>query len=107
MRAEASRWAVDEPNPLAGAAEAHVVIGLVFNPETFRRAVDTGPAADSPQSASFRNFWGGRAELRRFADGSILESVVWNRPPAQAHLIVEDIAAFTLERHGGVSADGL
>ena len=30
------------------------------------RAVDMGPPAESPQAAGFREFWGDRAELRRF-----------------------------------------
>ena len=29
------------------------------------------------QAAEFRAFWGERAELRRFQDGSINEAVVW------------------------------
>ena len=30
------------------------------------RAVDMGPPAESPKAAGFREFWGDRAELRRF-----------------------------------------
>lgn len=32
-------------------------------------------------AAAFRAFWGDKAELRRFKDGSILEAVVWDQPP--------------------------
>lgn len=30
------------------------------------RAVDIGPLADSPQAAEFQQFWGEKAEMRRF-----------------------------------------
>ena len=30
------------------------------------RAVDMGPPAESPKAAAFREFWGDRAELRRY-----------------------------------------
>lgn len=30
------------------------------------RAVDMGPPAESPKAAAFREFWGNRAELRRY-----------------------------------------
>ncbi len=43
-----------------------VLIGVQMDPATALRAVDMGPAADSPQAAAFRAFWGERAELRRF-----------------------------------------
>ena len=40
--------------------------------------IDRGPSADSVDAAKFRAFWGKKAELRRFKDGSILECVVWD-----------------------------
>ena len=43
-----------------------VLTGAQLDPATALRAVDMGPAADSPQAAAFRAFWGERAELRRF-----------------------------------------
>lgn len=41
--------------------------------------IDKGPSADSPEAGAFKAFWGRKAELRRFRDGSILECVVWNK----------------------------
>lgn len=40
--------------------------------------IDKGPSADSSEAVAFRTFWGKKAELRRFKDGSILECVVWD-----------------------------
>lgn len=129
IRSEAPSWPVGEHSPLYGASEvcfvggltlatayaAHlqqrleqavVLVGLVIAPETFKRVVDVGPPSDSARSASFRNFWGPKAELRRFPDGAIVESVVWSRQAPETHLILEDIAVFVLNRHGGVQPSG-
>ncbi|KDQ55434.1 hypothetical protein JAAARDRAFT_692207 [Jaapia argillacea MUCL 33604] len=57
-----------------------IYIGLVYDTEHAFRLVDHGPSADDPdatKSQQFREFWGDKAELRRFKDGSIVESVVW------------------------------
>ncbi|KAH8096858.1 Nrap protein [Cristinia sonorae] len=58
-----------------------IYIGLILEVEHAFRLVDHGPTADDPdpQAATrFRDFWGDKAELRRFKDGSITESVVWD-----------------------------
>ena len=53
-------------------------IGVCFKGESFLDVIDKGPVAESPDASKFRAFWRSKAELRRFADGSILEAVVWN-----------------------------
>lgn len=58
-----------------------IYIGIVLDVEHAFRLVDHGPAADDPDLEAthrFRDFWGDKAELRRFKDGSIVESVVWD-----------------------------
>jgi U3 small nucleolar RNA-associated protein 22 len=61
--------------------------------------VDHGPAAENKkEAASFRQFWGDKAELRRFKDGSILESVVWSQKDISGS-IVEQIVKHLLQRH--------
>jgi hypothetical protein len=56
-------------------------IGLSLVPENTSRILDKGPPpTDKEAAAAFREFWGDRAELRRFKDGSILEAVVWEQP---------------------------
>ena len=57
-----------------------IFIGIIHNPQQAFHLVDHGPAAgDEDQVAleQFREFWGEKSELRRFKDGRILESVVW------------------------------
>ncbi|KAG8221585.1 Nrap protein [Butyriboletus roseoflavus] len=55
-------------------------IGLIYSPEDAFRLVDHGPTAeeqDTEAAKDFRQLWGHKAELRRFKDGRIVESVVW------------------------------
>ncbi|KAG0124810.1 Nrap protein [Tuber indicum] len=59
------------------APSAQIIAGLLLNAAQCNRAVDHGPPAGHKDGASYRVFWGDKAELRRFKDGSILESVVW------------------------------
>ncbi|KAI0292587.1 Nrap protein [Russula brevipes] len=58
-----------------------VFIGLILDQEHAFRLVDHGPVAtEAPSRAmeAFRELWGNKAELRRFQDGRITESVVWH-----------------------------
>ena len=74
-------------------------VGLLLNTEKCWQTIDHGPSADD-QAASheFRIFWGQKAELRRFKDGSILESVVWNTgDPKQT--ILDQIITYLLRQH--------
>lgn len=79
-------------------ASSMVQIGVVFNPATVDRVVDHGPAAeDKINAAKFQKFWGEKAELRRFKDGSIIESIVW--PSSTGSEIVKEIIRYLLSRH--------
>lgn len=53
-------------------------LGIIFDPTRALRLVDHGPAASTAGVDEFRAFWGPKAELRRFKDGSIVESCVWD-----------------------------
>ncbi|KPI34383.1 U3 small nucleolar RNA-associated protein 22 [Cyphellophora attinorum] len=56
-----------------------VTVSIVLDPKNADRLVDHGPAAEEQEAAeAFRQFWGDKAELRRFRDGSITESLVWD-----------------------------
>ncbi|KAM0752220.1 Nrap protein [Meredithblackwellia eburnea MCA 4105] len=58
-----------------------LAIGLILDAAEAGRLVDQGPSAeDEAACAEFRTFWGPKSELRRFKDGSIVESVVWDDP---------------------------
>lgn len=86
------------------AATGTVTIGLSVNPTTADRTVDHGPPAENKaEAASFREFWGDKAELRRFKDGSILESLIW-QPSASGRTVVEQIVRYIFSRHVGERA---
>ncbi|KAF2085327.1 Nrap protein [Saccharata proteae CBS 121410] len=74
-------------------------IGFILDPANVSRAVDHGPSAESKKEAAlFRQFWGEKAELRRFKDGSILESIVWSAKDSD-RTIFEQIVLYLLSRH--------
>jgi len=64
-------------NPSLAPAR-QIIAGFLLNAAQCNRVVDHGPPAGHKDGASYRVFWGDKAELRRFKDGSILESVVWD-----------------------------
>ncbi|CAK4122349.1 unnamed protein product [Aphanomyces euteiches] len=70
-----SEWPLTKAPPTL----TKIALGLSLNPENAQRIVDKGPDADDVEAArNFRSFWKHRAELRRFKDGSIVESVIWD-----------------------------
>ena len=78
-----------------------VQVGVLINPENISRTVDRGPyAEDKVAAAQFRLFWGDKADLRRFKDGSIRESLVWSTPDPMDNAI-KQIAAYVVRRHLG------
>uniref|UniRef100_A0A182K7F9 Nucleolar protein 6 n=1 Tax=Anopheles christyi TaxID=43041 RepID=A0A182K7F9_9DIPT len=98
--------------PLAGTLNSteclmtvkpRLVLGISLNGAEAFNLVDKGPEAiDAVASEAFRAFWHGKAELRRFKDGSITESCVWgeaSHPIGQKRLIVRTIVLFLLQAH--------
>lgn len=74
-----------------------LLVGVVFNPSNIDRLVDLGPSADEKQKAvRFQKFWGEKAELRRFKDGSILESLVWSGKEGS---VFHEIVSYLTKRH--------
>ena len=66
--------------------------------------MDKGPAADSPESAEFRNFWGEKSQLRRFQDGFVCEAVHWPAKNwAQRRLICREIMSYLIEKRLNLS----
>ncbi|KAK7193212.1 nrap protein [Paraphaeosphaeria sporulosa] len=85
----------------------HLVVNIATDPANANRTVDHGPSAENKQeAASFRKFWGEKSELRRFRDGSILESVVWSTKDTSTS-VLEQIVLYILAKHidGRISED--
>jgi U3 small nucleolar RNA-associated protein 22 len=98
---ELEAWALDKA--FEYNSKRLISIGLVLDPTHASRTVDHGPSAESKkEAADFRKFWGEVAELRRFKDGSILESIVWN-PHGGSGSIVQQIVTYSLKRHFGAA----
>lgn len=70
------------------------------------RVVDIGPNAENKDEAlKFRKFWGDKSELRRFKDGTIAESTVWECKQWERHLIIKRISEHVLMRHLSLSQE--
>lgn len=79
-----------------------ITLGLLLDAEHSNRIVDHGPSAeDKEASATFQKFWGDKSELRRFKDGSIVESLVWSDRQSDPP-IVQQIVAHILKLHLGL-----
>ncbi|KAG6557753.1 hypothetical protein Mapa_000520 [Marchantia paleacea] len=77
---------------------------LLSNHDVALRMADVGPGADDKDEAKkFRSFWGERSELRRFKDGKICETAVWECEPTERHLIIERIVHHVCGRHLALS----
>jgi U3 small nucleolar RNA-associated protein 22 len=91
-----SSWSITSSGP--SVSEESLLVSVVFDPANIDRLVDHGPAAEEKKKAAkFQKFWGGKAELRRFKDGSILESLVWK--PGSTYSIFQDIVTYLISRH--------
>lgn len=79
-------------------------LGLLLAPENTDRLVDHGPAAeDQEDAARFRAFWGDKAELRRFKDGSIVESLAWSEDSPVTLQIIQ----YLFQKHFDVAASSV
>ena len=100
-RAKMIHCVVDHDRP------GYLRIGVLYDPSNATRLLDVGPSSgDSSKGESFRELWGEKAELRRFKDGSISESVVWEvSRPEEAALIPGRIVRWLLKRNFGLDED--
>jgi U3 small nucleolar RNA-associated protein 22 len=96
-------WKLGEAPPTL--SDCHVTFYFLFNPNTFDPLI-LGPPANTPQASSFRHFWGECSELRKYADGSIHEAVLWTgEGEEQKRTVPQQIINHLLKRHVGVVND--
>lgn len=80
---------------------------LVLDLNESEKLVTKGPSKNDSDDnnnsviADFKRFWGSKASLRRFKDGSIVYSCVWNS--SSAHSVVVSIMQYILQHHLGES----
>jgi U3 small nucleolar RNA-associated protein 22 len=93
-------WKVDSEKP-SEDPDRRILVNIGIDPANASRTIDHGPSAENKtEAASFRRFWGEKAELRRFKDGSILESVVWSTKDTSAS-VLEQIVRYIISKHLG------
>ncbi|RDL32495.1 putative pre-rrna processing protein utp22 protein [Venustampulla echinocandica] len=98
-----SAWSIKSSGP--PVSENSLLVAVIFDPLNIGRLVDHGPSAEErKKAAKFQNFWGEKAELRRFKDGSILESLVWKAGSTSS--IFQDIVSYLVARHFGIEVAG-
>lgn len=72
------------------------------------QVVDVGPDAENKEEVlKFRKFWGDKAELRRFKDGRIAESTVWECAPWERHHVIKRISEYVLLQHFALSKESM
>ena len=82
-----------------------VYIGVSTDASKAARIVDLGPPADETEKVvEFKAFWGSKAEIRRFADGSIVQAMVWDQIPthARGHAVPIAVVEHLVALHGDV-----
>jgi U3 small nucleolar RNA-associated protein 22 len=86
-------------------------LGILINAGEAGRLVDQGPSAeDEAACEEFRTFWGEKSELRRFKDGAILESVVWETPTTnglgqQRNKVVSQVVKYILQSRHSIAEE--
>ncbi|EGV63877.1 Nrap protein [Yamadazyma tenuis ATCC 10573] len=75
------------------------IIGLMFNPDECEKLVTKGPDNDDHEEEviKFRNFWGAKASLRRFKNGTIQNCVVWSIKESEP--VTLSIIKYSLDHH--------
>lgn len=95
---EESSWALNSETDRIDL-KSNLRVGLIVDPANANRAIDRGPSAeDTEEAAEFRQFWGDKAELRRFKDGSVVECLVWSSSD-DYQSIIHQVISYTLEKH--------
>ncbi|KAG7194909.1 uncharacterized protein KQ657_004017 [Scheffersomyces spartinae] len=93
-----NQFPINKLKPLTSSSPQTFKIGLRLNPEEAEKLVTKGPNNEDEKAAlKFKAFWGSRASLRRFKDGTIQYCVVWQ--PKENESIVLSIARYVLDLH--------
>ncbi|XP_021908004.1 LOW QUALITY PROTEIN: nucleolar protein 6 [Carica papaya] len=102
-----AEWNVEDG--LSTLDRSPLLVGIsISSIEKAFRVVDIGQNAENKEEAlKFRRFWGEKAELRRFKDGTIAESTVWETEQWSRHLILKKIVEYVLLRHLSLSKENI
>lgn len=84
----------------SGPNFTNIKIKLLINPAECEKLVTRGPQnrEELAQEASdFKSFWGKKASLRRFKDGSITNCCVWSTSSSET--VISSILSYILKQH--------
>ncbi|EPS40327.1 hypothetical protein H072_5866 [Dactylellina haptotyla CBS 200.50] len=74
---------------ISSCSRYNLDIYFLMDAKNAMRLMDHGPALENTnETAKFRNFWQDKAELRRFKDGRVVETVMWDPAPSVPGQIV-------------------
>lgn len=95
------RWPTADDHSPAQLLSSQIILRILLaEPKQAFRMVDLGPSnEDQDEAAAFREFWGDKAELRRFKDGTIAEAAVWECPDDDRHHIPGRVLEHVFQRH--------
>jgi U3 small nucleolar RNA-associated protein 22 len=94
-------WSIKEKFDVVSSFE-DITVGIILHPENSLRQVEHGPSSEQTEEvAKFKELWGARSQMRRFQDGTIKETVVFDCDGTieQRSILVARMAAFLLTRH--------
>ncbi|XP_071965006.1 nucleolar protein 6-like [Antedon mediterranea] len=85
-----------------------LTFGLNLNTQFSSIILDKGPESNTQLAKVFRKFWGDKAEMRRFQDGSICEAVVWpGKSLADRRLVVNHVIKYILQRFASLDPESI
>ncbi|AGO11801.1 AaceriADR029Wp [[Ashbya] aceris (nom. inval.)] len=99
-----TKFPIHRRKPAGPMNFSSIKIKLLVNPIESEKLVTKGPANTEEQTAEaaeFTSFWGKKASLRRFKDGSIIHSCVWSTSSNEP--VIMSILNYVLKLH--ISAD--
>ena len=78
----------------------YIKVKILADPTASEKVLTKGPLHSeepTPETSFFKNFWGSKASLRRFKDGSIAHCCVWESSSSRP--IISTIISYALKRH--------
>ncbi|XP_033110721.1 nucleolar protein 6-like [Anneissia japonica] len=103
---ETKEWSISSPPP--AFSDGHLTFGLHLNPQFSSNVLDKGPESNTQMATIFRKFWGDKAEMRRFQDGSICEAVLWpGKSLAEKRLVVNHVIKYILQQFASLDPESI
>lgn len=94
---QAQTFNVHKRKPTHNEENVSIIVGLFLNAAECEKLVTKGPdSEDEKAGIEFRQFWGSKASLRRFKDGTIQHCCIWES--SSAHPVIIDIVSYICKK---------